>query len=120
MEFLVFSERYYNCTDCPLLGEGGESRVFTIIHKDLDEIVAKCPLVDPNLADNCSVFDTIFYETQLAKINCNPDYVTEIKEEIIEFNPEKMVITRYVVIIERAENTLSDLKKIWLSPRLSD
>ena len=90
------------------------------MHKDIGEIVAKCPLIDPNAPTNMNAFDTIFYETQLAKINCNPDYVTEIKEEIIEFNPEKMIIIRYVVIIERAANTLTDLKKIWLKPSKAD
>jgi serine/threonine protein kinase len=69
---------------------------------------------------NSSVFDTIFYETQLAKINCNPEFVTEIKEEIIEYNPDKNIIVRYIVIIERATNTLTDLKKIWANPEMAD
>jgi len=32
----------------------------------------------------------------------HPDFMAEIKEEIIELNREKEIITRYCVIVERA------------------
>jgi hypothetical protein len=32
----------------------------------------------------------------------NDDYMAQIKEEIIELNVEKQIITRYCVIVERA------------------
>ena len=50
----------------------------------------------------------------------HPDFVTDIKEEIIEWNKEKMVITRYVVVIERALNTLGDIRKTWMNPEKAD
>ena len=89
-----------------------------IVHKDLDEIVAKCPIIEDvseksKTSSASSIYDLIFYETQLAKMNCNPEFVTEIKEELIEFNAERNLITRYCVIIERAANTMADLRKIW-------
>ena len=43
----------------------------------------------------------------------NSKYLTEIKEEIIEYNPDLRIITRYCVIVEQAQRNLTDLIKIW-------
>ena len=47
-------------------------------------------------------------------------YMADIKEEIIEFNPKLGIITRYCVIIEQAQRTLSDLLKLWTMKEESD
>ena len=45
-------------------------------------------------------YDSLMYETQTLKMIPHPNYLTEIKEEIIEYNEEANLITRYCVIIE--------------------
>lgn len=48
------------------------------------------------------------------KLNAKRELVAEIKEEIIEFNKEECVITRYCAIVECAANTLDGLCEIWV------
>ena len=43
------------------------------------------------------------------------DTLAQIKEELIEINPELELITSYCVIVEKASLTLHDLFKIWQS-----
>jgi hypothetical protein len=47
------------------LARGGESVVYRVEHTDLDEIVAKCPLLPPNAKheDVIRAYDGIFYES---------------------------------------------------------
>lgn len=46
--------------------------------------------------------------------------MAEIKEEIIEYNPHLLLITRYCVIVERAQYTIQDLLKIWTNEKLRE
>ena len=43
------------------------------------------------------------------KVRPHPEFIAEIKEEVIEYNREKNIIIRYVAIIERAMNDLGML-----------
>ena len=80
----------------------------------------KCPKIEnTSLDDRMTVYDSLFYETQSAKLNPHPDLITGIKEELIEFNKEKGIVTRYCVIQEMAIKTLTDIKKVWLHKQLS-
>lgn len=84
-------------------------------HTDLDELVVKCTLFDPsNITDSEieDVYDSIFYETGLLKLNKGQSLV-EIKEELIEYNSEKNVIVSYAVVVGQAQHSLADLFKIW-------
>ena len=45
-------------------------------------------------------YEELFYETQTLKMNCLKSSVAQIKEEIIEINPELGMITGYMVIVE--------------------
>ena len=49
----------------------------------------------------------------------NPDYIAEVKEEIIEFDKNSKLISRYCVVVEKAQRSLHDLLKIWRDPELS-
>jgi hypothetical protein len=73
-------------------------------HFKLDEIVAKCTIFDANtkFSEVKQCYSTIFYESQTLKMLKNYDYMAQIKEEIIELNIEKEIITKYCVIVERA------------------
>jgi hypothetical protein len=46
--------------------------------------------------------------------------MAEIKEEIIEFNPDIGLITRYSVIVECASATLSNHLETWESKKKSN
>ena len=46
--------------------------------------------------------------------------MAEVKEEIIEYNLEMKLITRYCLIVERAQNTLQDLLNIWTTETLRE
>lgn len=87
-----------------------------------DEIVAKCPLFKEGITDEelTTIYDSIFYESQTLKLLPYYKHMAEIKEEIIEYNPDLLMITRYCVIVERASNTLQDLLRIWNSKIESD
>lgn len=45
----------------------------------------------------------------------NYDNFTEIKEEIIEINLEKQIITNYYVIMEKAQKTINNIIDIWIN-----
>lgn len=47
-----------------------------------------------------------FYKSQTLKLLPFYKNIAEIKEEIIEYNEEWLLIARYCVIVERAQNTL--------------
>jgi hypothetical protein len=54
------------------------------------------------------------------KLNPKRELMAEIKEEIIEFNPEIGLITRYSVIVECASATLSNHLDTWNDVTKSD
>ena len=74
----------------------------------MDEIVIKTPL----FRDECTkeelftAYDSILNETQTLKVVAHSEYLTQIKEEIVEVNPESQLIVQYAVIVEQAQNTL--------------
>lgn len=84
-------------------------------HTAPEEIVIKCPLVNEDLSDYelLNIWKPIIYETQLIKLCPYLRNIAEIKEELIEYNAEKGIITRYCVIVEQAQFTLGDLIKTW-------
>ena len=45
------------------------------------------------------------YETQLIKHLYHPDYVVQVKEEIIEVDVTRMEMKKYIVIIEKARRS---------------
>ena len=53
------------------------------------------------------------------KLIAHPDYIAEIKEEMIELRPKDGIITRYCSIVEQAQNTLTDILKTWINPAKS-
>src|SRR6185437_13242313 len=59
----------------------------------------------------------IFYESQTLKLLPFYKNMAEVKEEIIVYNPEKLLIICYCVIVERAQYTLNDLVKIWTTDK---
>jgi hypothetical protein len=65
-----------------------------------DELIAKCAVFGENPTGGSlhSQYDQIFYETQTMQLCDNIENSLNIKEEIIEFNEELQLITRYCVI----------------------
>ena len=82
----------------------------------MDEIVAKATLFDETtkLSTVKQCYEAIFYESQTLKLLKNFDYKAEIKEEIIELNLEKQLITRYCVKKKRATKTLGNVIDTWV------
>jgi hypothetical protein len=67
----------------------------------LDEIVAKCTLMEVDASNIDSArrsYSAIMYESATLKLLKNNDYMAKIKEEIIEVNLNKEIITRYCSI----------------------
>lgn len=60
------------------------------------------------------IFITIMGESQQLNLLGNSNFVPQIKEEIIEYDKESNLITKYCVIVERALRTLMDLLFIWV------
>ncbi|CDW81251.1 serine threonine protein kinase [Stylonychia lemnae] len=114
------SKAYRSVFSIQQIGKGGESVVFRLQTQELDEIVAKCPIlkVQPNQSkgESLNFFQQTLYENQLLKIRPNPEFTATIKEEVIEFNKRLGVIIRYVAIIERAQNDLGVISKTWKNP----
>lgn len=47
-------------------------------------------------------------------------HIVQIKEELIEYNADLGLITRYCVIVEQARFTLENLLYIWKTPELAE
>lgn len=80
----------------------------------MEELVIKCSLFDDATTTNEieNAYNDIFAESSLLKLNPIPA-LAEIKEELVEFNPDLNLIISYSVVIERAQNSLQDLFKTW-------
>eukprot|EP00347_Sterkiella_histriomuscorum_P016316 403353653 len=107
------SELYKNVIGVSELARGGEAVVYRMDHQNLDEVVAKCTLIkDKNNVSN-QIFMDILTESQQLKLLSNPMYIAQVKEEIINYDFQNKQVTQYVAIVERAQNSLDDLLKIW-------
>jgi len=111
----MYSKTYPSIIGASEIARGGESAVYRVEHTGLDEIVAKCPILPPEAKheDVIRAYEGIFYESQTLKLNNKRELMAEIKEEIIEYNEEKGIITRYCVLVECASCTLSNLLDMW-------
>jgi hypothetical protein len=69
-------------------------------------------------SDILASYDSIFHETGLLKLN-KSNLLVEIKEELIEFNPDLGIITSYSVVLSQARNSLAELFIIWGSKEVS-
>ena len=65
------SQSYPSIIQADFLAKGGEAIVYRIEHTGLDEIVVKTPLFsdDGNTDKLIEQYDSIFYESQLLKLN---------------------------------------------------
>lgn len=61
----TYSKVYNSIISSFELARGGEAVVYRIVHAGLDEIVAKCPLLEPNATseDIINAYEGIFYES---------------------------------------------------------
>ena len=55
----------------------------------------------------------------MLKLVAHSDYLAQIKEEIIEVDPQIKKLRRIAVIVERAKYTLNDLLEIWTDQQKS-
>ncbi|CDW87246.1 serine threonine protein kinase-like protein [Stylonychia lemnae] len=116
MKFLqTHSKKYSNVIEVRELAKGGEAIVYRLEHQNLDEVIAKCTLINDNQEDSeiYEAFMEILAESQQLKILANNNYIAQVQEEIIIMNQQEQVITQYVAIVERAQHTLQDLLQIW-------
>ncbi|CDW85616.1 serine threonine protein kinase [Stylonychia lemnae] len=115
------SKSYKSIFSLQLLAVGGESMVCKIETKELEELVVKIPMLSSKLhqgnreSENLNYFQNSLYEHQMMKARGHSNFIPSIKEEVIEYNRQKGIIVRYVVIIERAQNDLHKLFRIWRS-----
>eukprot|EP00347_Sterkiella_histriomuscorum_P003145 403365418 len=116
------SKSYKSIFSLQQIAQGGESIVCRLETKELEELVAKIPILKRHSQSESqsdsedsalNYFQNSLYEHQLLKVRGNQNFTPQVKEEVIEFNKKLGVIIRYVVIIERAQNDLSKLWRIW-------
>eukprot|EP00347_Sterkiella_histriomuscorum_P010687 403375308 len=109
------SKNYARILDLRELARGGEAVVYRVDHSGFDEVVAKCTLYkeNDNNSDSSNVFLDIISESQQLKLLSNKFYIAQVKEEIIHYDSLTYRIKQYVVIVERAQNTLWDLLNVW-------
>ncbi|CDW87753.1 protein kinase domain containing protein [Stylonychia lemnae] len=114
------SLRYKNVINLKELARGGEAVVYRLQHIDLDEVVAKCTLIDSQQQDQQQRHEQlldIFSESQQLKLLANDNYIAQVKEEIIVIDKAQGNLSQYVAIVERAKNTLHDVLQIWRSKK---
>lgn len=118
-EFMkINSKAYGNVIGLSMLAKGGEAVVYTVNHLGTDEIVGKLPVssLDKEGSDQVKYMyevGSIIYESQILKMNALNSHICEIKEEIIEYNEEKKIITGYLVVVEQAKYSLQEVVNIW-------
>eukprot|EP00347_Sterkiella_histriomuscorum_P002996 403365996 len=113
-----YSEKYSNVIGVNELARGGEAVVYRIEHKNLEEVVAKCSLINPD-QNSSQVHESlmdIISESQQLKLLSNPNFIAQVKEEIINFDEQNNQVLSYVAIVERAQHSLHDLFQIWNDP----
>eukprot|EP00347_Sterkiella_histriomuscorum_P007192 403349911 len=117
------SLKYQNVINISEIARGGEAIVYRLEYLGMDEVVIKTTQLEEKL-DNLlltqQAYIDIMGETQHLRLLQNPNFLAEIKEEIIEYDLQKSLISRYCVIVERASYTLYDLLMIWKNPVLRE
>mmetsp|Transcript_25522 Transcript_25522/g.19289 ORF Transcript_25522/g.19289 Transcript_25522/m.19289 type:complete len:114 (+) Transcript_25522:655-996(+) len=58
---------------------------------------------------------SILSESHLIKLMQHPDFIVDIFEEIIEYNPELNKIENYIVLVKQAKYDLSNIVKAWVN-----
>eukprot|EP00347_Sterkiella_histriomuscorum_P020028 403339373 len=112
MEFLrKFSNNYKKIIGINEIGRGGEAIVYKVEHQQFDEIVAKCAIIKNENSQYALM--KIMGESQQLKLLGNPMYVAQVKEEVVLFDKQSNQVTQYLSVVERAQNSLHDLLKIW-------
>eukprot|EP00347_Sterkiella_histriomuscorum_P020007 403339455 len=116
------SQKYHNVISISELARGGEAIVYRLEYLGTDEVVIKTTQIEDKL-DNYTMmqqsFIEIMTETQHLKLLQSDKYIAKVQEEIIEYDEGSQSISRYCVIVERAQYSLYDLLKIWKSEELS-
>eukprot|EP00347_Sterkiella_histriomuscorum_P020104 403339088 len=115
------SDKYHNIMSLQPLAMGAEAAVYRIKSYDRKELVAKCTLVDIKNVNKSEKqqkkahqqFLHIIQETQLLALIKHPDYVCRIEDEFITFDRQTEIIKEYVVVLEKANHSLSDILNIW-------
>eukprot|EP00347_Sterkiella_histriomuscorum_P020593 403337218 len=94
-----FSKAYQSVFSIQQIGRGGESVVYRLQTQELDEIVAKCPILKMkenfSSQESLNFFQSTLYENQLLKVKAHSDFTAKIKEEVIEYNKDLGLIIRY-------------------------
>eukprot|EP00347_Sterkiella_histriomuscorum_P014088 403362209 len=113
----INSKQYQNVIGVNEIAKGGESIVFRLDYAGVDEVVIKKSVneikEDSKEMDKQMVFTGMMSETQQLKFLKSDKYIAQVKEEIIEYDPQSQLINDYLVIVERARFSLNDLLKIW-------
>ena len=60
------------------------------------------------------------YDKQFSEFDPKSRYIVQIKEELIDIDTKQNRLSRFVTIVERAQQSLADLIKIWSDQQLSD
>eukprot|EP00347_Sterkiella_histriomuscorum_P008087 403346420 len=121
-KYLAKHSKFVSPLSVKELARGGEAVVYRVEHTNLEEIVAKCTLIQnhSNFEQNNQTFLDILKETQMLRLLKNEDHIAQVKEEMIEYNQSKSMITNYCVIVERAQHSLQNLLSIWRDPEQSE
>eukprot|EP00347_Sterkiella_histriomuscorum_P017203 403350281 len=115
------SDKYHNIMSLQPLAMGAEAAVYRIKSYDRKELVAKCTLVDIKNVNKSEKqekkahqqFLHIIQETQLLALIKHPDYICRIEDEFITFDRQSEIIKEYVVVLEKANHSLSDILNLW-------
>eukprot|EP00347_Sterkiella_histriomuscorum_P008782 403343775 len=116
------SSAYSNVISINFLARGGEAIVYRLEYFGKDEVVIKTTLIEENLGHDIQTQESylrLFYETSQLKILQNKNFITQIKEEHLEYDFQKNLLCKYIVIVERAQYSLFDLFYIWKNKELS-
>ena len=65
-----------------------------------------------NPADIVRAIESYTYEMQAMK-SLGAHFLSEIVEEVFEYNSEKNIITRYLVVLEEEKRTLGNIWEVW-------
>jgi len=98
VEFLKQSKKYSHVEEVQFLAEGGESTVYKLKYMGFDDLVLKVPKAQQTKRR----YLDLMLETQLLKCIYHPDYIVEVKEELIEVSTVSSQLQRYCAILEKA------------------
>ena len=82
MQFLqTYSKKYSNVIEVRELARGGEAVVYRLEHQNLDEVIAKCTLINDDEKDMSEIheaFMEILAESQQLKLLANDNYIAQV------------------------------------------